>query len=195
VSSLCILCILTTELQSSVGFFPPAELELISLRAKDKICSQLCCGKREAFPVILLPTSSCFKIQKTRDGLWIIRTCIYLFNVKRTTIYLNISSKWKSHLGTRHRWTKPLISVGYRIHVYVSNHMKTKQINTPPTTHSNQLHLFHDSSRQQYGYIHHSLFYRTYCIFRRIYIINNNCNFNLVYRYSLSVNLTLSITV
>jgi len=22
-------------------------------------------------------------------------------------------------------------------------------------------------------------FYRTYCIFRRIYIINNNCNFNL----------------
>ena len=44
-------------------------------------------------------------------------------------------------------------------------------------------------------YVHHSLFYRTYCIFRRIYIINNNCNFNLVYRYSLSVNLTLSITV
>ena len=29
----------------------------------------------------------------------------------------------------------------------------------------------------------------------RIYIINNNYNFNLVYRYPLSVNLTLSITV
>ena len=40
-----------------------------------------------------------------------------------------------------------------------------------------------------------SLFYRTYCIFRRIIIINDNCNCNPVYRYSLSVNLTLSITV
>jgi len=28
-------------------------------------------------------------------------------------------------------------------------------------------------------YVHHSLFYRTYCIFRRIHVINNNCNFNL----------------
>ena len=27
------------------------------------------------------------------------------------------------------------------------------------------------------------------------YTLFNNCNFNLVYRYSLSVNLTLSITV
>jgi len=26
-------------------------------------------------------------------------------------------------------------------------------------------------NRQQYGYVHHSLFYRTYCVFRRIYII------------------------
>jgi len=34
-----------------------------------------------------------------------------------------------------------------------------------------------------------SLFYLT------IYIINNNCNFNLMYRYSLSLNLTLYITV
>jgi len=24
---------------------------------------------------------------------------------------------------------------------------------------------------EEYGYVHHSLFYRTYCIFRRIYII------------------------
>ena len=42
---------------------------------------------------------------------------------------------------------------------------------TPPTTHSNQFQLFHDSSRQQYGYVDHSLFYRTYFIFRRMYII------------------------
>jgi len=59
--------------------------------------------------------------------------------------------------------------------------------NTPPTTHWNQFHRFHGSSRQQYVYGHHSLFYRTYCIFRRIYVINNSCNFNLIYRYSLSV--------
>jgi hypothetical protein len=38
------------------------------------------------------------------------------------------------------------------------------------------------------------LFYRTYC-FSAEYTLFNNCNFNLVYRYSLSVNLTLSITV
>jgi hypothetical protein len=37
---------------------------------------------------------------------------------------------------------------------------KQKQFNTPPT-HSNQFHLFHDSSTQQYGYINHSLYYRT----------------------------------
>jgi len=65
---------------------------------------------------------------------------------------------------------------------------KHKQINTPPTTHSNQFHLFHGSIRQQYEYLHHSLFYGTYCIFRRIYIIND-CNFNLIYRYSLRVTI------
>jgi len=43
-----------------------------------------------------------------------------------TTIYSNISSQWKSHYGTRHRWTKPLISVGHRHHAYVNNHVKTK---------------------------------------------------------------------
>jgi hypothetical protein len=48
---------------------------------------------------------------------------------------------------------------------------KYKQINTPFTAHSNQFQLFHDSSRQQYGYVHHSLFHRTYCIWRRMYII------------------------
>jgi hypothetical protein len=42
---------------------------------------------------------------------------------------------------------------------------------TPPITHSNQFRLFHNSNRQQYGYEHYSLFYRTYCIFHRIYII------------------------
>jgi len=54
---------------------------------------------------------------------------------------------------------------------YRGSTWKQKQINTPPTTHSNQFQLFHDSSRQQYGYVHHSLFYRTYWIFRKIYII------------------------
>jgi hypothetical protein len=28
-----------------------------------------------------------------------------------------------------------------------------------------------------------------------MYIINNNCNFNIIYRYSLSANLTLSTRV
>ena len=76
----------------------------------------------------------------------------------------------------------------------VSNHMKTKQINTPPTTHSNQFQLFHDSSRQQYGtyIIHYSI---EHIAFSAEYTLFNNCNFNPVYRYSLSVNLTLSITV
>ena len=31
-------------------------------------------------------------------------------------------------------------------------------------------------------YNRYLLFYRTFCIFRRIYIVNNNCNFNLIYR-------------
>jgi hypothetical protein len=66
---------------------------------------------------------------------------------------------------------------------------KQKQINTPPTTQSNQFQPLHDSNRQQYGYVHHALFYSTYCIFRRIYIIDNNCNFNLIYRYSLTVKI------
>jgi len=56
----------------------------------------------------------------------------------------HIPSQWKSHHRTRHRWTKPIISVSHRYHAYVSNHVKTKQINTPPTTHSNQFQLFHD---------------------------------------------------
>jgi hypothetical protein len=66
---------------------------------------------------------------------------------------------------------KTLISVSHRHHAYVSKHTKEKQTNTPPITHSNQFRLFHNNNRQQYGYVHYSLFYRTYCIFRRIYII------------------------
>jgi hypothetical protein len=95
----------------------------------------------------------------------------------------HISSQWKSHHRTRHRWTKPLISVGHRHQAYIGNHMKTKQINIPPTTHSNQFQHFHDSSRQQYGtYINH---YSTEIIaFSAEYTLLNNCNFNLVYRYS-----------
>jgi hypothetical protein len=73
-----------------------------------------------------------------------------------------------SHHGTRHRWTKPLISVGHRQHAYVSNHMKTK---TPPTTHTHQFQLLHDSSRQQYGYVHHYSI-ELIALFCRIYIIH-----------------------
>jgi len=42
-----------------------------------------------------------------------------------------------------------------------------------------------DSSRQEYGYVHH---YSIELIaFSAEYTLFNNCNFNLVYRYSLSV--------
>jgi len=62
---------------------------------------------------------------------------------------------------------------------------KQKQSNTPPTTHSHQFQLFHDSSRQQYGYIiHYSI---ELIAFSAEYTLFNNCNFNLVSRYSLSV--------
>ena len=46
--------------------------------------------------------------------------------------------------------------------------------------------------------VHHSLFYRTYCSFHRIYITNNNCNFNLMHRFSLTVKINsiyYSVTV
>jgi len=72
--------------------------------------------------------------------------------------------------------------------------MKTKT--DQHTTHSalNQFQLFHDSNRQQYGtYIIH---YSTELIaFSAECTLFNYCNFNLIYRYSLTVNLTLSITV
>jgi hypothetical protein len=72
---------------------------------------------------------------------------------------------------------------------------KQKQTNTPPTTHSHQFQLSHDSSRQQYGYVHHSI---ELTIFSSEYTLFKNCNFNLVYRYSLSVkfnSLYYSVTV
>jgi len=83
--------------------------------------------------------------------------------------------------------TKPLISVGHRHHTFVSKHMKTKTDQHATHTHSSQSQLFHDSSRQQYGMyvIHYSTehiaFSSEYTLF------NNNCNFNLIYRYSLSI--------
>ena len=48
-----------------------------------------------------------------------------------------------------------------------------------------------DNSRGTY-IIHHST---EHIAFSTEYILFANCNFNLIYRYSLSVNLTLSITV
>ena len=50
----------------------------------------------------------------------------YRHYVPIQTIYSNISSQWKSPHRTRHKWTKPIISVGHRHHAYVSNLMKTK---------------------------------------------------------------------
>jgi hypothetical protein len=65
----------------------------------------------------------------------------------------------------------PLFQLAIKTMLTSATTWKHKHINTPPTTHPNQFQLFHENSRQQYGYVHHSLFYRTYCIFRRIYII------------------------
>jgi hypothetical protein len=61
---------------------------------------------------------------------------------------------------------------------------KQKQF-TPPKTHSHHFQLFHDNNRQQYKYVHH---YSIKLIaFSAEYTLLNNCNFNLVYRYYLSV--------
>jgi hypothetical protein len=81
----------------------------------------------------------------------------------------------------------------YKPHAYFSNHMKTKT-DQHANTHSNQFQLFYDSSRQQYGtyIIHYSI---ELIVLSEEYILFNNCNFNLVYRHSLPVNITLSITV
>jgi hypothetical protein len=54
-----------------------------------------------------------------------------------------------------------------------------------------QLELTEDKSTGTY-IIHYSV---ELLAFSAEYTLFNNCNFNLVYRYSLSVNLTLSIAV
>jgi hypothetical protein len=56
---------------------------------------------------------------------------------------------------------------------------------------SNSSMIAADNSMGTY-IIHYSI---ELIIFSTEYILFNNCNFNLVYWYSLSVNLTLSITV
>jgi hypothetical protein len=113
-----------------------------------------------------------------------------------TTIYSNISSQWKFHHGTRHRWKNPLFQLAIDTMLTSATTWKQKQINTPPTTHSNQFQHFHDSSRQQCGtyIIHYSI---ELIAFSEEYTLFHNCNFNIVYRYSLSVNLTIyySVTV
>ena len=71
---------------------------------------------------------------------------------------------------------------------------KYKQINTPPTTHqisSTFSTIAADNSTGTY-IIHYSI---ELIAFSAEYTLFNNCNFNLVYRYSSSKNLTLSITV
>ena len=83
----------------------------------------------------------------------------------------------------------PLFQLSIDTMLRSASTLKQKQINTPPPARTNQFQLFHDRNRQQYAYVHHSLFYRTYCIFRRIHIIKNNCNFDLLYRYSLTVQI------
>jgi hypothetical protein len=65
---------------------------------------------------------------------------------------------------------------------------------TPPTAHSNQLKICHDSTRQQYGMyiIHYSI---EHIAFSAEYtLLTTIVNFNLIYRYSLTVK-ALSITV
>jgi hypothetical protein len=71
---------------------------------------------------------------------------------------------------------------------------KHKQINTPPTTHSNQFHLSMIAADNSTGtyIIHYSV---EIIAFSTEYTLFNNCNFNLVYQYYLSLNWTLYITV
>ena len=45
----------------------------------------------------------------------------------------------------------PLFQLATDIMLTSATKWKKKQINTPPTTHSNWFQIFHDSSRQQYG--------------------------------------------
>jgi len=87
----------------------------------------------------------------------------YLF---KHFITIEISSRNKAQANKT-----PLFQLAIDTMLTSATTWKQKQINTPPTTYSNHFRLFHDNNRQQYGYIHYLLFYRTYSIFRRIYII------------------------
>jgi len=66
-----------------------------------------------------------------------------------------------------------------------TGHLQQTQISSNSST------IAADNSMGKY-IIHYSI---ELIIFSTEYILFNNCNFNLVYRYSLSANLTLSITV
>jgi hypothetical protein len=52
----------------------------------------------------------------------------------------------------------PLFQLAIDTMLISANHLKTKQIITPPTTHSNQFQIFHNSSRQQYQQNKHTNF-------------------------------------
>jgi hypothetical protein len=83
------------------------------------------------------------------------RIFVFPFALKKSTnsvtcapcwdFYIRIQKQYPNH-GTRHRWTKPIISFGHRLTSATT--WKQKQINAP-LTHSNQFQLFHDSNKQQ----------------------------------------------
>jgi hypothetical protein len=109
-----------------------------------------------------------------------------------TTIYSNISSQWKSHHWTRHRWTKP----------HYFSWPSTPCLRQQPHENKNRstCHLQHTQISFNSSTIAANST-GTYIILYSIELIAFsskytlfNCNFNLVYRYYLSVNLTLSIT-
>jgi len=90
----------------------------------------------------------------------------YLFNVHGSVHRINILLHIMPTRYTIHR-VYFYLTLLYMFRVLLSPIVRS----TPPIAHSNQFRLFHNSNRQQYRYVHYSLFYRTYCIFRRIYII------------------------
>ena len=63
------------------------------------------------------------------------------------TTALHVSGVTITHL--QEQKTTASTASGNHYTVLLSTARKQKQINTPPTTHSNQFQLFHDSSRQQ----------------------------------------------
>ena len=99
----------------------------------------------------------------------ILKTSMLILNEQLFIQTLNHNGNLITEQGTGEQ--NPLFQLVIDTILTSATTWKQKRINIPPTTHSYQFQLFHDSSRQQYGYVHHSSFYRTYCIFRRIYII------------------------